>query len=103
MSWSGSAVTLVVLFALGGCYGSVPCTLEVCDGRDNDCDGLVDETFLDGRMRYVEQEHCGGCGVSCDDVFPSAQRTECVTDTDDEDEVEEIDHEIDVDGQRNLE
>ena len=34
---------------------------EFCDGRDNDCDGSVDEAFdLDN-----DDAHCGGCGLAC--------------------------------------
>lgn len=39
---------------------------EVCDERDNDCDGRVDEGFRDGRGAYtLDLRHCGTCGVDC--------------------------------------
>jgi hypothetical protein len=68
------------LLALGlaGCSHWHECAPdESCNGRDDDCDGKVDESFRDARGRYVLQEHCGGCGVACDEVFPTAQATLC--------------------------
>ncbi len=37
-------------------------TEEVCDGRDNDCDGVVDNGF----NLAADPENCGGCGIVCD-------------------------------------
>ncbi len=34
---------------------------EVCDGEDNDCDGVADEDF----NLVGDVEHCGGCEVVC--------------------------------------
>jgi hypothetical protein len=43
------------------CSGVVTPTLEVCDGRDNDCDGVVDNGFdLEN-----DPANCGGCGQKC--------------------------------------
>ena len=47
---------------------------EFCDGRDNDCDDLVDEAF----DLTNDDDNCGACGVSCDG--PSASST-CVEGT----------------------
>jgi len=39
-------------------------TPEICDDRDDDCDGEVDEGFkVDGQ--YVSDEHCGACNHPC--------------------------------------
>ncbi len=58
------------------CVGRATCTSgvlsmcnvgsEVCDHDDNDCDGNVDEGFVDARGAYsLDQNNCGECGVSC--------------------------------------
>ncbi len=55
------------------CFGSVGwfCQAqkpekELCDYKDNDCDGQTDEDFKDADGRYTQQAHCGGCGQTCD-------------------------------------
>jgi hypothetical protein len=53
-------------------------TEEACDGADNNCDGRVDEGFRDAAGIYFTREHCGGCGVDCDQVIAHSAATECV-------------------------
>jgi hypothetical protein len=43
------------------CPGAVTPQLEICDGKDNDCDGLVDEDF----DLQTDPRHCGSCDRSC--------------------------------------
>jgi hypothetical protein len=47
---------------------------EVCDGKDNDCNGKVDE----GSMLQTDPENCGACGVSCKKELTHAQESSCV-------------------------
>ncbi len=61
------------------CYGSegwfctapVPAA-EVCDYKDNNCDGQVDEGFKNGAGAYADFLHCGSCTISCSGGFPNA-------------------------------
>ncbi len=53
----------------GGCQ--VP--EEVCDGVDNDCNGLTDESYKDASGAYSDVLHCGACNISCAAFsFPNA-------------------------------
>ncbi len=74
----------------GSCLGAILCLpggvisctaaepeVEVCDNLDNDCDDGVDEDFKDQADHYIEFEHCGGCGQSCEGVFAHATDVAC--------------------------
>ncbi len=69
------------------CYGIQHCTAdgwgacvlagEECDGGDNDCDGEIDEDFLNGEGKYFTNSHCGACGNDCGNVNPPNATTVC--------------------------
>ncbi len=42
---------------------------EVCDYQDDNCNGRVDEFFLDAQSRYVSLENCGACGNDCNNIW----------------------------------
>jgi hypothetical protein len=49
-----------------GCeYACTPSGAEVCDGLDNECDGVVDNGFVNAQGVYATQEHCGACDQPC--------------------------------------
>jgi len=63
---------------LVGCFDSRRCAdHETCNYLDDDCDGRYDEDFRDETGRYVNDSSCGGCGVDCGAVFPTAATTAC--------------------------
>jgi hypothetical protein len=45
---------------------------EVCNGEDDDCNGLADEPFVDAQGRYLTVKHCGRCGHDCAAIIAHA-------------------------------
>ena len=38
---------------------------DICDNVDNDCNGVVDDSFVDAEGLYFTDGHCGVCGNNC--------------------------------------
>ncbi|MGM0576472.1 MAG: MopE-related protein [Myxococcota bacterium] len=75
---------------VGACEGTTVCSgaqgivcqgphpePEACNGKDDDCDGQVDEDFKAADGTFTLVEHCGGCNVSCEGIFPHAESATC--------------------------
>ncbi|PKN53822.1 MAG: hypothetical protein CVU56_29835, partial [Deltaproteobacteria bacterium HGW-Deltaproteobacteria-14] len=73
-----------------GCVGAWGCvaggwqcsaaesTPEICDGRDNDCDNVIDNGFRNATSGlYLGAHHCGGCGLDCDLIVAHSAGTTC--------------------------
>ncbi len=46
-------------------WGGCAMPKEVCDGEDNNCNGVVDEGFVDAAGKYTTVLACGSCGNGC--------------------------------------
>ncbi|MFT5431241.1 MAG: hypothetical protein ACI9OJ_001920, partial [Myxococcota bacterium] len=56
----------------GGLYCNGPTPIaDVCNGLDDDCNGIIDDGFLADGL-YSQDEHCGVCGAACADALPEA-------------------------------
>ncbi len=70
--WGTCSGTAVCLGTPGWvCQAPVPGE-DLCDYVDNDCDGAVDEDFVDDGGKYIDFYHCGSCTTSCESGFPHA-------------------------------
>ena len=52
-------------------------TMEVCNGLDDDLDGVVDNGFRDSQGRYDTVAACGACNAPCPSTMPHALGVMC--------------------------
>lgn len=79
--WLMALMAALGLLSLHACSKSELCgDAELCNYRDDDCDGEIDEDFRDDAGRYHLTEHCGGCEINCREQFPSASEVACIVD-----------------------
>ena len=50
---------------------------EVCNGVDDDFNGIADDPFIDDAGLYVSDAHCGGCAISCNTSRKAELTAEC--------------------------
>jgi len=63
---TGTHICYGVQFCTADGWGECELAGEICDGEDNDCDGVTDNGFLNPATDLYETvEHCGICGNSC--------------------------------------
>jgi hypothetical protein len=42
---------------------------ETCNYRDDNCDGQIDDGFVNGAGLYTTSAHCGACGADCAELW----------------------------------
>ncbi len=70
VSYSAPGKPSYTCFGLQSCqtggWGNCILPAETCDGMDNNCDGSIDEIFVEpGTNRYIDDRNCGVCGNNC--------------------------------------
>ena len=69
----------VCLASAGLVCAARPPEAEVCNGQDDDCNGKVDDPFVDSAGRYVTVQACGSCGNDCATSIAHAVTVSCDT------------------------
>ncbi|MFT3835984.1 MAG: MopE-related protein [Myxococcaceae bacterium] len=54
-----------------------PPAAEVCNGFDDDCNGKVDDPYVDSTGRYVQVTDCGGCTRDCHQLIAHSVTVSC--------------------------
>ncbi len=53
----------------GDCNPLFSPSTELCNSLDDDCDGIVDNGFVDESGRYAVDIACGACAIDCTEIF----------------------------------
>jgi hypothetical protein len=62
---SGPVTCYGVEICSSGKWGSCQLPGEACNGIDDDCDGVIDNGFVDAQGGYTTLQACGQCGINC--------------------------------------
>ncbi len=62
---TGSATCYGVRFCEAGGWGDCGLPVEICNGADDDCDGVLDEGFRSVEGVYDTDQACGSCEKNC--------------------------------------
>ncbi|MCC6622109.1 MAG: hypothetical protein IT385_12675 [Deltaproteobacteria bacterium] len=75
----GGVVTTCVGLETCAAQGWGECALgaDLCDNVDNDCNGVVDDPWIDADGVYFRDEHCGICGNNCKADVPANATRVC--------------------------
>jgi len=63
-------------YVFGACV-PLSASNEVCNYKDDNCNGQIDETFKDADGKYVGDQNCGACGNDCASLQPNAATVHC--------------------------
>lgn len=62
---SGPLTCYGVEICNGGQWSNCQLPDEVCNGQDDDCNGVIDDGFVDASGKYATSQACGQCGINC--------------------------------------
>lgn len=62
---AGPKVCYGVEICEGSGWSACQLPSEICNGTDDNCDGVVDENFVDDKGAYTTVQACGACGNNC--------------------------------------
>jgi hypothetical protein len=77
---AGTTVCYGIQFCEAQGWGNCQLPVEICDAKDNDCNGYVDDPWLNiATGRYESDVHCGACNNSCTAMSADRATGKCDT------------------------